>query len=158
MAGFRLIARPGLIQSGTALKTLVQLLAPTNQKVRIHQFGVGFKGIVSTDVPVLIQLARQTTAGTPGGTGGALTLVKHNSLDTETARTTAQKARPDATGWTGEPTLGDIIWEFPVHPQSGVIYGPEPDWKYTMKADERIGLIITAAADVAAHSFLNIEE
>jgi len=158
MARLRFIANPGGLSTHTARKTLIQLLAPSDQKTLIQTFGVGFQGVTSTDIPVLIELARQTDAGTPGGDGGALTLIKHNSQDGETFRTTAQKGRSDSAAWTANPTTTDVLWRFPCHPQSGVVYGPPPGWEYLANEGERIGLLVTAAVAITAVAFINGEE
>jgi len=95
--------------TASTTKTLIQLVAAANHRIKVTSFGIFCKGVASTDNPVLVQVARQTTAGTMS----ALTCVKNNSADDETLQTTAQHTA------TVEPTLGDVLYSAEVHPQSG---------------------------------------
>lgn len=113
------IVSPRMYTKASAAKTILQLLTPTNQKVVLEQWSLSFEGVVTTDPPALVELMYQTTAGTPGGDGGALTPKKWNGLDTETIQSSAQNGPTTAaTAWTGEPTAGDILQRVLVHPQS----------------------------------------
>ncbi len=96
------------VTSATA-KTILQLVAATNHRVLIKGFTVSFKGTSATDSPILVQILRQTTAGT----SSAATMVKNNSADDETLQTTG---RYDCSA---EPTASDILMISEVHPQSG---------------------------------------
>jgi hypothetical protein len=57
-------------------KTVVQAVAPTNQRVKLLGWGVAFDGVLTTGKPVAIRLLRQTTAGTMS----ALTPVNTNGV------------------------------------------------------------------------------
>lgn len=89
-------------------KTLVQLLAANNHKVRVTGWGVFFDGNNATATPVTVRLLRQSSAGTMS----ALTLVKTSS-DSETLQTTGQ------SNATAEPTAGDVLDSAKCHPQGG---------------------------------------
>jgi hypothetical protein len=94
-------------------KTLLQVLAPSNQRVFINSWGVYSKGTVNTDKPIRIRLIRQSTAGTPGST---LTPGKKNTAFTETVQTAGYSGT-----FSAEPTVsGEPLDEKMVHPQAGV--------------------------------------
>jgi len=89
-------------------KTVLQIVAAANHKVKVSSWGVFFDGTSPTAEPVQVVLMRQTTAGTMS----AATPVKKGT-DAETLQTTAQYNA------TVEPTAGDILDVIEVHPQSG---------------------------------------
>lgn len=119
MAGIMLHATSGEIQlPGTGVtKTILQIVAAANDRIRVQGWGVFIKGTSATDVPVLIQVARQTTAGT-GGITSQGSLAKKNDGDPETIQTTIQEG-PVAAAWGAEPTTTTVIESAEVHPQTG---------------------------------------
>lgn len=116
MAGLKanFTTAPITIVTTSGWKTLLQILAPTNQRVFVNSWAVCCKGTVNTDKPIRIRLVRQSTAGTPGST---LTAGKRNTAFAET---------PQTAGYSGtfsaEPTVsGEAVdGEKTVHPQAGV--------------------------------------
>src|SRR6187200_1914628 len=99
-AGFSAV-KTGVV-TGTAAKTLLQLVAAANHRFVVKEIAVSFAGTSATDPPVLIEVLRQTTAGTMT----ALSPVKANDADEETLQTTAQHTA------IVEPTAGDILMAF----------------------------------------------
>lgn len=128
-------------------KTVLQIVAATNQRVRIKSFGVFFDGISGSAEPVQVRLLRQTTAGT-------MTSLTPTKLGTgsETVQTTAQHTA------TAEPTAGDTLDIAEVHPQSGyqVIY-PQGDWPI-IPGGGRVGIECTAPATVNVRAKIIFEE
>lgn len=97
----------------STLKTIYQVVAAANHRVKLQGWGISIKGTSATDPPVLVTVVRQTTAGTmTAGTAGT-TLSKKNTADTETQQTTSN------INATVEPTTTDIVESFEVHPQTG---------------------------------------
>ena len=147
MAGVFFRAVRDAIASGTALKTLVQLIAATNVRVRINRIIISTDGGTSSAVPILITLAKQTSAGTLTG----LTLVKNTSADPETLQTTAGHTA------TAEPTTTDIYDYVRIHPQGG-------RWEYVpntplyVPGGTRFGILVTAAATVNCTVTVECEE
>lgn len=93
---------------GTSTETLLQVTAGTNNPLTVHRFGVSFKGTSATGQPVLVEVLRQTTAGT------ASSVTPRETTDTsQTIQATAQDT------YTSEPTSGDILYRELVHPQGG---------------------------------------
>lgn len=100
-------------QAISTLNTVLQVVAAANHRTKVQGWGISIKGTSATDPPVLVTVVRQTTAGTMTAGAAGTDISKKNSADTETIQTTVQKNA------TAEPTLGDIIESFEVHPQTG---------------------------------------
>jgi hypothetical protein len=119
-------ARTGAISlSANVTKTLLQLQAPANQGVAWKRLKVSFEGVTATDKPVILQILRQTDAGT-GGNAVTETVLKAPKGTAPTPQATAL-----AGLWaTTEPSASDIIDEVYVHPQSGY------EWVWQEAEDE----------------------
>lgn len=99
MAGVRFAGSQTEISTGTSVKTLLQVVAATNQRVLIKEWSMSFKGTSNTAAPILAEALVQSTAGTMT----SLTLVLINAADNETLQTTAQHTA------TAEPTAGNVL-------------------------------------------------
>lgn len=99
MAALLLTANSGsqAISSATA-ETVLQLLAATNQRIRIQGYSVTLAGTSPLDLTV--RVLRQSTAGTSGTT---VTPTKLESSAAETIQTVAK------TNFSAEPTEGDVL-------------------------------------------------
>jgi hypothetical protein len=148
MAGLRCAARKNGISTGIALKTLLQLLAATNQRVRLLEIAVAFHGIVNTNEPIQTDVMRQSTAGTMS----ALTPVTLDDDLAETVQTTAQHTA------TAEPTAGNILATWAIHPQTGLVYQVPKADEIMIKGAGRLGLCTTAPNSVNADAYLKFEE
>lgn len=134
--------------AAATVETIIQIVAPTNHRVAIKGWGVFFDGVSVTAEPVLVELVRQSTAGT----SSANIPVKKDDSIAETLQTTARDA------FTAEPTTGDILKRREVHPQQGW-------YEYFQLGDEvicggadRIGIRVTAPAAVNAIGEIDFEE
>lgn len=130
----------------TTAKTILQLVAPANQRGDLRRMGVTFNGVNPTGTPVLVELMRQTTAGTSSaGTP------KRDNPGAESIQFTSRIT------FTAEPTAGDVLREFLIHPQGGHIevfdYG-----EIEIAGGERIGIRCTAPEGVNVRGFLSAEE
>ena len=148
MAGIGGIANTPEISITAAVKTLLQLVAPTNHRGILKEWSVSFKGIVSVDTPVLVELLRQTTAGTMT----ALTLVKVDPTNDETLQFTAQHTS------TSEPTAGDVIALRLVHPQGGLYEWTERGMALPIPGGTRLALRATPGATVTGVAGMVYEE
>lgn len=135
---------------GTSATTLLQLVAPANQRVAVKQVSVGFDGITNTNIPVLVQLIRQTTAGT---TSSPSATIKPKADDISTS---VQSTVQD--GFTAEPTYGDVLWSITVHPQTGCIFPLPIPGELIVKGGGRLGLVCTAPQAVNAIGTIEGEE
>lgn len=150
MADMRFIAQTSEVSLTTATaKTVLQVIAPLNQRVKILGWGVFFDGTSTTAEPAQIRLLRQTTAGTMSALTPAV-----QGVYSETLQSTAQHTA------TVEPTAGNVIDIAEAHTQGGyeVKYpiGQEP----ILPSEGRIGIEVTAtfSGSLACRAKLICEE
>ena len=148
MSGLIGVARIAEEAVTTAAETLIQLVAPSNHRLKILEWGVFFDGTSATDAPIIVDILRQSTAGT----SASLTLVKWNDSDDETLQATALQ------DFSAEPTAGDILESKEVHPQSGYEKIYPLGQELIVKGGGRIGLRVTAGANVNALAYIKYEE
>lgn len=127
-----------IVLTAATAKTVLQLVAAANHRVLIDEFGVSFDGVSPTAEPVLVEVLRQTTAGTMS----ALTPTKNNSADDETIQTTAQHTA------SAEPTAGDVLWRQEIHPQTGWKEFRPLGKEWVVPGGTRLGVRCTAPAGV----------
>jgi hypothetical protein len=118
-------------------KTVLQVAAPTNQRLELVRWGVFFDGVTSTAVPVLVELLRQTTAGTSTSATPVAQVA-----GSETVQSTA------GYNFSAEPTAGNILDIAKVHPQSGYEVLLPLNQQMEVPGGGRLGIRITAAAIV----------
>lgn len=150
MADLRFIAQTAEVALTTATpKTILQVVAPANQRVKVLGWAVYFDGTSTTLEPAEFRLLTQTTAGTMS----ALTPTAMG-VYSETILSTAQHTA------TVEPAAGAVIDVGRCHPQAGyeVKYpiGQEP----MVAGGGRIGIEVTATftGSLAARAKLICEE
>ena len=148
MAGIRAIATTGELSTGTSAKTLLQLLAASNHRVLLHELMVTFKGTSSTASPILVELIRQTAAGTMS----ASTINKVDPGVDETLQTTATENA------SSEPSGTEVLNSWLVHPQGGATWQAQFGGAYVIPGGGRLGIRVTASADVNATVSATIEE
>lgn len=122
--------------AASTAKTVLQLVAAANHRVKVLGLSIMGKGTGTNDTPVKFRVLRQTTAGTMT----AATPVKNNDSDDETLQTTAQHTA------TAEPTAGDVLMFGEVHPQSGYAVWYPYGQELVIKGGSRLGIELTAAA------------
>lgn len=151
MAGLRVTAEntAAVALAAATIKTVIQINAPANQRLKVQRVGFFFDGASTTAVPGLVQLVRKTTAGT----GTALTLTKQTSSDSETIQTTATENHTvEGTNTT------DVIDQWLVHPQQGL------DLTYAMGQEKmivgggRLALVANFPAVVNVRGKIDFEE
>ncbi len=128
-------------------ETVLQLVAAANHRVKVKEWGVFFDGVSVTAEPVLVEIVRQSTAGT----SSALTPVKVDDSLPETLQTTARDKV------TVEPTTGDVLDAVQVHPQQGW-KEVDSDYIYIVGGGDRLGIRVTAPAAVNCKASMKFEE
>jgi len=128
-------------------KTIIQLVAPANQRGDLRSCSVGFDGTNPSAEPVQVELVRQTTAGTMT----AATPVK-DSAGSETIQFTAQKNA------TVEPTTTDVLRRWEHHPQAGSFERVFDKREIEIPGGTRLGLRVTSPAIVNAAGHMSAEE
>lgn len=132
MSGVPVVANTGDIAFSTSTKTLAQLIAASNHRVKVERVRISFKGTSGAEAPVLVQLAVQTTAGTMS----SLTLAKRNASDDETLQTTAQHTA------TVEPTTTTVLASQLVHPQGNYDFVFPPGRELFIPGGTRLGVLV----------------
>jgi len=92
-------------------QTMLQIKAPTNQRLVVTGVSVSFEGTANTDEPVLVQVVRQSDAGTGGDA------VTPYPIDEGVDETLQATGLEDIDG--GDPTETNLLWSELVHPQGG---------------------------------------
>ena len=148
MAGIKGFAATGELATGTAKKTVLQLVAAAKHRVLVKEFSICFKGVVNTDSPILVVVASQSTAGT----SSSLTLVKANISDDETLQTTAiQNA-------SAEPTQVSVLKSLEVHPQGSYTWQATFGEELVINGGDRLGIAVTASANISCTASMSFEE
>lgn len=129
-------------------RTVIQLVAASNHRVKLLSYGVYFDGTSSSAEPVQVRLLRQTTAGTMT----SLTLTKRDDSIGETLQTTGQHSA------TAEPTAGDVLEVKEVHPQSGYEKVFPFGQEIIIGGGDRAGIECTAPAGVNVRAEMIFEE
>ena len=148
MAGILATAQTAEVATGTSAKTILQLIAAANHRVKVKEWSVSFDGTSNTADPILIEVLRQSDAGTMS----VLTPVKIDADGDETLQTTAQENA------TVEPTAGDVVMREQVHPQGGYTWQAPFGGELVINGGDRLGIRVTAGADVNAVVRMVFEE
>ncbi len=144
------------IQSGTAAKTILQIAAPSTVRLKVKEISVAFKGTTQGNAPVLVEVLRQSTAGTGG------TTVNPKKLSPNSDTLTAVGLRgPTSAVWTAEPTSAGsdtpvMIEE--VHPQTGYTWQAPHGGEIEIPQSGRLAVRVTATVDVATTARIVFEE
>jgi hypothetical protein len=144
---FSLVTAEVALAAATA-KTVVQVTAPTNQRVKLKGWSVSFDGTSATAAPVVCRLLRQTTAGT-------MTSLTPRKGDDDIATAIQSTGQHTATA---EPTAGDILDTKEVHPQGGYSEKFGLGDEIIIGGGDRIGIECTAPATVNVVGSLHCEE
>jgi hypothetical protein len=136
------------VSIGTSQVTLIQIKAPTNQRVKITEISVSFAGTTNTNAPIQVQGMIQTTAGT----ASAGTPKPTDGDVQETIQTSTQIT------FTGEPTYSSILRSWYVHPQTGIVVPLSLKKPIVLKGGTYFGLVVLAANAVAGSAYIEFEE
>jgi hypothetical protein len=152
MAGNRFKARTNPIATSTSAKTLLQVIAASNHAVMVDEISISFKGTSNTAAPIRVDICRQSDAGTTTA-GGTNSTIKFDPDDVdETIQTTIRDSA------SAEPTTGDILMTEYVHPQTGYTWQAPHGRSIKIGGGDRLGVRVTADADVNAVVRVNGEE
>lgn len=153
MAGILFSAETnGEISTGTSKKTILQIVAASNHRVKVKEISVSFKGTSNTAAPILVEVYRQTTAGTDGD---AVTLAKFDSDTSETLQTTGLS---NIDGSSQPTDSGSALLSEEVHPQGGYTWQAPFGGEIIVPGGARLGLAVTAGADVSSSARMICEE
>ncbi len=139
MAGLRFSFSSGVISPGSGTtKTLLQLTAPANQKVRVEKLRLSGKNVTASDAPTQVELLWQTDAGTGGLS--TLTPVKLYEDDTETIQSSILYGL-----WaTTEPSAGGILLSQLVDPKGHYDFLFPPMRELVIAGGSRLGIRVVS--------------
>jgi hypothetical protein len=129
-------------------ETILQVVAPANQRVVVVKWAVYFDGISVTAEPIVVELGFQADAGT----SSALTPQLIDGSLSESIQSTARSQ------FTGEPASTTVIERLNVHPQSGFADIQPLMQEFILGGGDRFGIRVTAPAVVNAIGFMKCEE
>ena len=133
--------------AAATVETLIQLLTVANHIAALLGYGVGSAGTSNTQAPGVVDILRQTTAGT----GVALTLRKLQT-QTETLLTTALDS------FTAEPTAGDLLRTHTLHPQAAFDIRDAFSREITIGGAGRLALRANFADAQTLDAYMDFEE
>lgn len=145
----------------TPEKTIIQVVTAANRKVSIKEIAIGFRGVDTTAVPIVVDLLEQSTAGTTTGDGGALTPIPDDPGIRETLQLTAIKGNSSDAAWTAEPTAGNVHRTWTVHPQSRLLYPVPLSMPLVVIGGGRMGLRVRnyhGSTSVLLDAYMLVEE
>lgn len=144
------------LTGGTA-QTVLQVVAPTNQRLKITKVIVSFDGTNSANTPATVQILRQTTAGTFTNTTVTPQKVNDPTGSLETLQAVGQTVI--TTPGTGEPTIGDLIESFTLPVFGGYLNVPyTPGQEILVPGGTRLGFKVNAPQAVNANAVVYYEE
>lgn len=100
-----------VIKNSGGWRTLLQILAPTNQRGRVISYGVYPRSTTNSSPGIKLRLVKQTTSGTAGVSNDPV----KRTAGSEAIQFDGWKA--PAAGYTVEPTAGDVQDLKATHPQ-----------------------------------------
>ena len=129
-------------------KTVIQLGTPSTRRAWLKEAGIGFKSVTATDVPVLVQLCRQSTAGTATGLTSAPDVEGHPA-GLVTGKENA----------TVEPATGVIVKEWYITPIGGqLVYQLPLGDEIESAISSFLGLVVTAPGIQNLRAYLKYNE
>ncbi len=144
------------LTGGTGL-TVLQITAPTNQRVKVLAYGFYFDGTSNRAVPVQAIIARPTAAGT---------YTSILPVPVEGECTEAFQATYNYKNTGSEPTYtapssgasGNILKTFTVHPQLGYEYLAPLGQEDIIKGGGVYAVQLNAASGVNVRGYVKVEE
>lgn len=142
--------KTGADYSFNGTQTLAQLITPSTRRAWILALWLSGKSVVATDVPILVYLARQSTAGT---SGASVTPAPHNP-DYPAALSTVN------VDFTVEPTTGVFAaGPFYMSPVGGLFVLQSPlGLEVEIPQSGRLGLIVVTPQVTAMRGGLTLQE
>ena len=148
-------AAPARIATGTAIKTLLQLTAPSTRTLTIVSWGISFDGVSASAVPVPVELIETTNVA--GGTPTPIsTITKFNDANGPVSLATAGHSPTTEGTVTGTTRLLDYV---DLTPNGGIYVrdfplGREP----IIPVSQVLRIRTTSAATVNAQCYIVWEE
>lgn len=126
-------------------KTVLQIATPANLRARVTEISVGFDGVTASNPAVLVELVRQTTAGTATAQTPA-------PIDPAAPASLVSSLR----NHTAEPGSGTVIKSWRLTPVGGLLVIPfYGDEQPVVGISSWLGIRCTASAVVNVNANIN---
>ncbi len=151
MAGLACILQSSEITTGTTKKTVLQVLSPTNQKLKIKEIEFSFQGATNTHNPVRCSAEIQSSAGSSGD-------VKNPGKENQSDGESIQSSGLENIDGSTQPTVVETLKSLFVHPQGGYTWQPPYGTEWKVKGGQRLGLTVEADNSVVMLASIRYEE
>lgn len=152
MAGLIGYAKIPLTNINANTLTVVQLAAPTNQRLKLTEFTISFDGTNSANAPGQIYLERQT-GGTFTNSSVAPTKLNDPTGTLETLQAVSKNTQ------TVAPTSGDVLKEFLLPTFGGTIVHPfAPGQEPMVYGGSIVGVRVVSGSQVNCLGGITYEE
>lgn len=132
-------------------KTILNVIAASGKSFKVTEVAVGFDGVTSSAVPVLVELCRSTQAG--AGSSSAVTPRRVSGDPNITVDSTAAK------NYSAEPTTLTPMREWLLTPNGGLLVVPFPLGREAEAVvAQAIAVRCTAPAGVNVRGYIEFEE
>lgn len=136
--------------SASTAKTVLQIATPSSTRAKIVGFSISFNSVTTTDAPAVVDLLRQTTAGT----GGSSATLAPLDPDAPASQSTGLYDISSA-----EPSAGSVLWSGYVTPVGGLfVYNFADGEEPVLDVSNRIGIRVNSPAAVSAIATLTYAE
>jgi hypothetical protein len=136
--------------SAATVKTVLQIATPASTRAKLTSFSVSFNSVTSSDAPAVVDLLRQTTAGT----GGSSATLAPLDPDAPASQLTGLFNIASA-----EPSAGNVLWSGYVTPVGGLfVYNFAEGEEPILDVSNRIGIRVNSPAAVSAIATLTYAE
>jgi hypothetical protein len=134
----------------TSAKTMLVILAPANQRVKIREWSASFIGTSNAAQPIRVETYANATSL---GTGTSIVPIKNNQADTESIQTTGNyNCSVEPTGTPGLDRTEEV------HPQTGYTWQAPYGAETLVAGGQRYALRVTAAAGSSGAFRFSCEE
>jgi len=137
-----------IVVAAATAETLLQIVAPTNIRVVLIGYGIGGTGTSNTETPGIVNVQRQTSAGT----SSAQTPLQLQDTITEALQSTGRDL------FTVEPSLGDLLRRHTVHPQAALDLRDSFSREIILGSAGRLGISVTYAQAQTLEAYMDFEE
>jgi hypothetical protein len=138
----------GVSYTSSAEKTILQLITTSTVRAALIEFGVTFNGVNSSNVPAVVNLRRQTTAGTTPVNLDSNAGPEPLDALMPAASTTAKQGL-----WATEPTFAHTAGTWFVPPTSGLVVQFPLGQEIWLKVSDFLGITVAAGANVSVMAY-----
>lgn len=146
------LSNPSDVTVATGPTTILQLATGTTRRAWLKEVQISFKSVTAADVPLLIRLVRQSTAGT------ATAIAAGNNLAPDVEGHPASLSTGNHTA-TAEPTGAVVVKQWYCTPVGGLfVYQWPLGDEVEVAVSSFLGLVITTPQSEVMRGYLKFNE